>query len=45
MKQVKKGLGILTSVSMLVTLTGSLVSPVLAQEDGITEDEIIKMKK
>lgn len=42
MKQVKKGLGILTSVSMLVTLTGSLVSPVLAQEDGITEDEIIE---
>lgn len=42
MKQVKKGLGILTSVSMLVTLTGSLVSPVLAQEDGVTEDEIIK---
>lgn len=27
---------------MLVTLTGSLVSPVLAQEDGITEDEIIE---
>lgn len=42
MKRVKKGLGILTSVSMLVTLTGSLVSPVLAQEDGITEDEIIE---
>ena len=42
MKQVKKVLGILTSVSMLVTLTGSLVSPVLAQEDGITEDEIIE---
>lgn len=42
MKQVKKGLGILTSVSMLVTLTGSLVSPVLAQEDGIKEDEIIE---
>lgn len=42
MKQVKKGLGILTSVSMLVTLTGSLVSPVLAQEDGIKEGEIIE---
>ena len=42
MKQVKKGLGILTSVSMLVTLTGSLVSPVLAQEDGITEDEVVE---
>ncbi len=45
MKQVKKGLGILTSVSMLVTLTGSLVSPVLAQEDGITEDEIIETEE
>lgn len=42
MERVKKGLGILTSASMIVTLTGSLVSPVLAQEDGITEDEVVE---
>ena len=42
MKRVKKGLGILTSASMIATLTGSLVSPVLAQEDVITEDEVVE---
>lgn len=42
MKRVKKGLGILTSASMIATLTGSLVSPVLAQGDVITEDEVVE---
>ena len=41
MKRVKKGLGILTSASMIAALTGSLVSPVLAQEDVITEAEVV----
>lgn len=42
MKRIKKGLRILTSASTIATLTGSLVSPVLAQEDGITEDEVVE---